>query len=78
MSSLGMYIPVKSRLCNRFAAGEGWMWNFRYCYWLDFQPDMVFLILLLVGFHWEINAKAGHGISGNAPGWISLGNNLHG
>jgi hypothetical protein len=41
---------------------------------------MEFPVLLLAGFYWNIiiNAKAGHGISGNATAWISLGNKSHG
>jgi len=40
--------------------------------------DMEFLVILLAGFHWKINAIDGGGISGNSTGWISLGNNSHG
>jgi len=39
---------------------------------------MEFLIILLAEFDWNINPMAGCGISGDATGWISLGNKSHG
>jgi len=33
---------------------------------------MEFQVMLLAGFHWDINTMAGGGISGNATGQISL------
>jgi len=39
---------------------------------------MEFAIMLLAGFHWEINPMAGCGISGNATHWILLGNKSYG
>jgi hypothetical protein len=39
---------------------------------------MEFLVMLLAGFHWQINPIAFHGISGNATGWISLEKQSHG
>jgi hypothetical protein len=35
-------------------------------------------ITLVAGFHWKIHAMDGHGISGNATGWISLPMSGHG
>jgi len=33
-----------------------------------------FLVIPLSGFHWDINPMDAHRLSGNATGWISLGN----